>query len=282
MSFTRRQFIHSTGACLLATQIAKPADSSELVGVQLYSIRNQLKTDLPGTLQSLAAFGIKQVETAGYYGRTATAFQSELARAGLSASSMHVGWDELGKHFAQVRSDAEILRAHYICCPDIPFSTRPDTQGVAMIVRTFSSWARDLERSGVRFAFHPESLQKWPSPEGTLLDTVILDTPPEVRFELDVFWTTLGQRNPAKLLLQYPKRFPLVHLKDFRIPVSPKIIEAGELGTASVALGKGSVQWPEFFVAARQIKVEKYFIESESPAAFVQLPTDLAFVKRCI
>ena len=93
------------GATLVGTSgaLATPANAGEggrarphsvppeRISIQLYTLRNQLAIDLPGTLAALAAIGYRRVEHAGFVGRTATAFKAALDAAGLWASSGHVG-----------------------------------------------------------------------------------------------------------------------------------------------------------------------------------------------
>src|SRR4051812_18342048 len=65
------------------------------LGVQLYSVRDAITKDVPGTLARVRALGFREVELAGTYGLSASQFRAELDRAGLRATSMHVGYERL-------------------------------------------------------------------------------------------------------------------------------------------------------------------------------------------
>src|SRR5688500_3721492 len=104
---SRRTFLNTLGAGLIAPLAmqrssapgAKAAQAfarfGGVLGLQLYSLRHQLEKDVPGTLAMVRDWGLSDVETAGYYGRTAEAFAEELKRANLKAASMHAGYDLL-------------------------------------------------------------------------------------------------------------------------------------------------------------------------------------------
>ena len=77
------------------------AGAGGILGLQLYSLRHQMEKDVPGTLKMVRDWGLSEVETAGYYGRTAAAFAQELKRANLRAKSMHAGYELLRDNIKQ-------------------------------------------------------------------------------------------------------------------------------------------------------------------------------------
>ena len=99
-----------------------------VLGLQLYSLRTQMEKDVPGTLKLVRDWGLSEVETAGYYGRTAAAFAEELKRANLTAKSMHAGYDMLRDNLKQAVADAKALGATYVTTAWIthtpPFTSR--------------------------------------------------------------------------------------------------------------------------------------------------------------
>ena len=85
------------------------------LGLQLWSLKHLLEKDLPGTLKQIKAWGIDEVESAGFYGRTAAEFAAELKNAGLKCHAMHIKWDAFDNNLSGVIKDAEALGATISC-----------------------------------------------------------------------------------------------------------------------------------------------------------------------
>ena len=114
MNQSRRKFIQSTslalaGSALFGSKLFAMPAKGELTGIQLYSIRSEMKADPMGTLQKLAAMGYKHVEHANYVGRkfygwTPKEFRKVLDDLGLKMPSGHTvmtsqHWDSSKKDF---------------------------------------------------------------------------------------------------------------------------------------------------------------------------------------
>src|ERR1041385_1168332 len=91
--------------------------NSGQVGLQLYSLRNQFKTDVPRTLDQVRSFGIKYVELAGTYGVEPTAFNEELKAKGLRAISAHYSYEQFRDHIDDVIREAKVFALDYVGCP---------------------------------------------------------------------------------------------------------------------------------------------------------------------
>src|SRR5262245_24126492 len=92
----RREFIGTTAAGLMAAELgwALPADRKlKAVGVQLYTVRNAMKSDFDGTIAKVAQIGYKEVEFAGYFDRSPKDIKALLGRNGMNWPSCHVGCD---------------------------------------------------------------------------------------------------------------------------------------------------------------------------------------------
>jgi sugar phosphate isomerase/epimerase len=275
---TRRGVLCTTSALVVNAAVGGGLWPS-LVGIQLYSVRTALQADLSGTLQQLSATGIRHVETAGFYGRTATQFAGELHRTGLAATSMHVPWNQLAADPKQAITDAKALGVRQIVCPNLAYNRQLSPKELDEAVRTLTAWASLFAGEGFRFSHHPEMLGNWRSKDGYQLDSVILETPRQVEFQLDVFWAVPG-RDPISLLRRYPGRFTTTHLKDFRLPVPSSVIANENLGSASLILGEGDIRWAEFFTACRRSCITEHFLESENNDAMSQLRPSIDFLKK--
>lgn len=251
------------------------------VGIQLYSLRGEFKnTGVPATLARIRAMGIREVETAGTYEMTAAAFRAELDKAGLKAVSMHADFDDLRVKLNEIVSDARTLGVSYVVCPWIPHEHPFTLEQAKQAVLVFNQAGAVLKAAGLKFCYHPHGYEFQPHGEGTLFDWMVQQTKPElVSFQLDIFWATHGGQDAAKLLLKYPRRFVMAHLKDLRKDV-PGDLTGDTPDDTSVVLGTGKVDWPAVLRAAKQIGIKHYFIEAEEPEAPTNIPLSLRYLEQ--
>jgi hypothetical protein len=112
------------------------------VGLQLYSLRNQIPKDVPGTLKLIHEMGITDVEAAGFYGLSAEQFRQELDKAGLHASGAHFQWTDFGMNIDKVIKDTKTIGAEYVTLPWIPHTGRFTEQNAHTVAKTFNEWGR--------------------------------------------------------------------------------------------------------------------------------------------
>ena len=140
----------------------------------------------------------------------------------------------------------------------------------------FATWGKALREAGLRFFYHVHGYEFQPSPDGTLMDTLIKQSPADaVEFQADVFWVVRGGGNPVALLTKYPGRFKLIHLKDLEKGVATNDPTGSAPDETSVVLGTGQLDFPAIFKAAVASGVTHYYIEDEHPNAVAQIPRTL-------
>src|SRR2546423_11350446 len=119
---TRRTFLATVGVAALglagvdAKACATPVGSGRKlnkVGLQLYTVRDLMKADLPGTLAKVAATGYKEVEFAGYFGRTPAQIRDLLRRDALTSPSTHLPFDSLDTTWQKQLDDAKAVGHHW-------------------------------------------------------------------------------------------------------------------------------------------------------------------------
>ena len=228
-----------------------------LPGVQLWTVDAELRRDFGGTLRRLAEIGYRRVEAAGWYGRTPAAFRAACDAAGLVCDSAHVALAELVAEPQRVIDAAGVIGLRYVVAP----SPLPPAGG-AMSRDDWRRTAAALERAGeamtaagLLFAYHNHR-DEFADHGGRLGFDEILATPPRhVRLELDVGWATVAGEDPAALIRRHGERVMLLHAKD--------VTAAG--GFAE--LGRGVIDWPAVFRAARQAGVRGWYVEQDPPHA---------------
>lgn len=250
------------------------------VGLQLYSFRNQMAKNVPGSLDLAQKMGITDVEIAGLYNLSAEQFKRELDQRGLKASGIHCQWDQLSDHLDQVIADAKTLGVEYVTLPWIPHGGEFTIQNAHDAAAKLKEWGRKLSEAGLKFTYHPHGYEFRPYEGGTLFDVMAKDTDPKfINFELDIFWAYDGGADPAKLMAKYPDRFPQMHLKDMRKDVKTPKYAGHEDVEADMALGKGQLNLPAILAEAQKIGVKHYYIEDESSRSVEQVPVSIQYVR---
>lgn len=250
-------------------------------GLQLYSLRESFKTDVPGTLDKVKALGIKEVETAGTYGLSAEEFRKQLEARGLTPISGHFQYEQLTKDLAGAIRDAKALGLKYVANPWIPHDVGNFSEAdVRKAAADFNKWGEAFKKEGITFAYHPHGYEFRPHGDGTLFDLLAKETNPEfVAFEMDVFWVVHPGQDPVKIFEKYPNRWPLVHLKDIRKGARTGVYTGRADKKDDVALGTGQVNWPAVLAAAHKAGVKHYFLEDESPDVESQLKQSLEYLQ---
>lgn len=267
-------------AAFQAPQTAEPEQSFE-IGLELYSLRREFATDVPGTLARVKAMGFREVEVPGYYGLSVSEFRKALDTAGLKATALVAQWDTLEKEVGAIANDLAILGATWAILPWIPHGDNfelSDTQSAAI---RMNAWGAEIHNAGFRFAYHPHGYEFQPARQGTLFDVLASETDSStVSFEMDTFWIAWPGQDCVPLLKKYPHRFRLLHLKDLKKGAGPGNLSGSAPDEDSVAVGDGVVPWKDVITVARQQGCDKYYIEDESPDAVEQIPRSLDFLSQ--
>jgi sugar phosphate isomerase/epimerase len=270
------------GAILAAGAAARPALADPLgqpIGLQLWTVKDQLDADLDATLARVAAIGYRRVEAAGYHGLSPAAFAERLARAGLACDSAHTSIPLLAKDLDAQAAAAHALGARWLLCasPDPSGAVAPAHLGEDWMdqmrrAMTLDDWRRNaelmngfgarLQTAGIGFAYHSHAF------EFARYDGVVgfdelqrrLD-PALVRTELDLGWVVAGGEDPVAVMRRYADRVRLLHVKDLKARPVP----GRPTDYATVPVGSGVIDWPPIFAEARRIGVSAYFVEQEPP-----------------
>jgi sugar phosphate isomerase/epimerase len=288
---SRRDFLTTMAAGVGASALAPrwawaaelPAIKSPLngpIGLQLWSVREYLKKDVPGTLAKVRAMGFREVESAGLWGQTAPAFRAALDTAGLRCPSAHMGFERLrddpGGAFAEVKT----LGATSVVCPWIPHKgdvfTREDAIGAAAVFDKVGKAARD---AGLVFGYHCHGYEMVASPEGTLFDTLAQKADPQrVTFQIDVFHAYHGGADPTSLIAKHKGRVRSLHLKDIKKGFPVETGKGTAPPEADVPVGTGQIDWPAVLRAAIKAGASEYYLGDESTDPLAHIPQSLAYL----
>jgi sugar phosphate isomerase/epimerase len=251
------------------------------LGLQLWSLRDEFKTNVAKGLDETQALGFTLVETAGTYGLKPAEFRAQLDAHRLKAVAAHFGYDLLEKDLPGVAAEARTLGAEYVVVPWLP-QPEFDAATARTVAAVFNRWGHALQAAGLKFAFHPHGYEFHPVPGGhgeTPFDLLVsLTEPGVVSFEMDVFWVAHAGVDPVALLAKYTDRWTLVHVKDLRTGAAI----TGTRGAPPedhVAVGTGQLDWPGLLRAAKAAGVKYYFIEDETVAPLQNIPVSVRYLK---
>ena len=269
-TLSRRSFLRLASAAALlphalrAQSEAKPAAGAAPrknvpIGIQMYSVKDEEKRDLPGTLAALKDMGYDGVEFWGPYfhwtAEQAREVRGHLDRLGLRCFSAHTRlpyWEP--EHFPHAVELNKILGSRYIIL-DTPGKVEGGLDGWKRLAERLAKTAESLRPQGVRAGYHNYPME-WRPIDGTRpIDILTANTPDDFGFQLDTGTCLSAGADPVAFIRANPGRVKTFHLKDW----SPEKEKGGR-----VLLGEGIGRWREIAEAAESVGgVEYYLIEQE-------------------
>jgi sugar phosphate isomerase/epimerase len=251
------------------------------LGLQLYSLRDQFKTDVPGTLAKVHEFGFHDVELAGTYGKSPEEFTAMLKASHLRAVAGHFDFNRFKNDPEGVAKEAKALGLQYAGTAWVPHTGQVTEQWVRDTAKVFNQAGEALAKHGIKFFYHNHGYEFVPHGDGTLFDLLMAETKPEfVCFEMDVMWTVFPGQDPVKLMEKYGKRWQLMHIKDLKKGVETGSLSGGTDHKNGVVIGTGQTDWPALLRASQKAGVKYYFIEDEAPTVLEQIPQSLKFLEQ--
>jgi sugar phosphate isomerase/epimerase len=262
-----------------ATSAVARGDFKAPLGVQLWSFR-ALSSTPDSLLATARGMGFTHVETAGFYGMSRTDFAAALRKAGLTATSLHVSYEDLKTRPDTVIADAKAIGATFVGTAWYPHdSTGFTIANARQAVEDFNAFGRTMKAAGLTFFYHNHGYEPVPYEDGTLLDYIIKNTDPAlVAFEMDVLWTWLPGQDPVALIAKYPGRFKLMHIKDMKPGVARGSLSGGIADSLKAVIGQGQVNWPAVLQAAERDGFAAYFVEDETTAPVQNAPRSIAYL----
>ncbi len=275
----RRTFLQAATAAGAASFFAHDAFGQQgridRVGLQLYSVRDLMKQDMPGTLAKVAAIGFKEVEFAGLFDRPAKEVRAMLDRNGLTTPASHVDWNTVGKNLPAALETAQTLGQQFVIIPYLTDEDRKQPDVYKRLADLLNRAGAESAKAGILMAYHQHGFEFVPSPDlgGQMpYDYLLANTDPKlVKMELDLCWITAAEQDPIAYFKKYRGRFPLVHVKDWLKDGKPATPYAGALGpdtrfTGNMAnVGQGSIDWKGIFAQAGTGGVRHFIVEHDNP-----------------
>lgn len=280
MNSSRRDFLKAgsmaiAGAALLSPDILSAKGKGEILGVQLYCVREDMQKDPLGTLQALADMGYKNVEHANYvdrkfYGYSAKEFKKVLKGLGLKMPSGHTvmgknHWDNTKKDFTDAWKytieDAATMGQKYVISPWMDESFRKSYDDFAQLMEVYNKCGELCQKSGMKFGYHNHDFEFSEKLNGKLIFDLIMNETDQdkVVLQLDIGNMYIAGAIALDIVNKYPGRFENIHVKDMIKS------ESEGHGFESTILGEGLISSKEVTDLARDKGGTKVFIiEQES------------------
>jgi sugar phosphate isomerase/epimerase len=252
--------------------------TAQEVGLQLYSLRNQFKEDIPSTLKLINDWGITVLEGGDSYGMPEEEFKGLLAKNNLKVVSIGAGFNDLANAPEEVVKKAKSYGANYVMCAWIPHDGNNfDISDTQKAVEVFNKAGKILRDNGLKLAYHAHGFEFRPYKDGTLFDYMAQNAK-YFDFEMDVYWVHHGGEDPLKLLKKYPSKFILLHLKDMEKGTKKDDTGHADVET-NVVLGTGEVDIAGVVAEAKKLGIKYMFIEDECSRVVEQVPKSLKYLE---
>lgn len=273
--------ISLTAVDALAAQTGTGPSFKGPIGLQLYSLREQFKKDVPGTLDEVKGFGFKYAELAGTYNQTPETFKEELSKRGITAVSAHFPYERFRDDAEGIAKEAKAMGLKYAGCAWITHQGDFNEKTCREAIQVFNKAGETLAKHGLKFFYHTHGYEFQKYGDGTLFDLLLAETNPKfVSYEMDIFWIVHPGQDPVKILAKYGKRFELMHLKDMKKGTPTGLLTGHTDVTNDAALGAGQMDLPAILKAAKKAGVKWYFLEDESPVSEQQIPQSLKYLEQ--
>ena len=288
----RREFLVTAAAT--ATMISRPQSILALdtnnryrreIGIQLYTLRNQIKADVKSTIKAVADAGYKQVEPYGF--PNADEMILAARENGLAVNSTHFDWDSVinpdqkgVRPFSEVLDKANDASINHLVIPYLADKNRKTLDDYKLVCERCNKGAEQAKKAGIQLSYHNHSFEFQPMEGGvTGYETMIKEFSPDMHFEVDVFWIQLGGKNPVDMIRQLKGRVSQLHLKDLNQSIKAPMY-SGVPQEAFEELGDGVIDMEPIIEVAAEAGVKHCHVEQDhSPHPIKSIQQSMACLK---
>ena len=273
----------AAGAFLPTDAFAAAADelsaaSLRKVGVQLYSVRGAMqKEGVEATLARIAGIGYREVEFAGYFGRSAAQIRDTLKSNGLTSPSVHVPLQQLtSPDFPTYVENAAIIGHKWINLAWLAPPDRGSADKYNAHADVLLAAQKVASAAGLTVGYHNHEFEFDPlgSTNGSTNGyEILLDRTrgSGIQFEMDLYWMSVAGKDPVSYWTRFPGQFPMVHVKD----------SAGLPGNEMRPVGSGTIDWAALFAKRKLAGIKHFYVEHDNPPdPWASITTSMTYLKR--
>ncbi len=247
------------------------------VGLQLYSIRDDMEKDMDAALGQVKAMGYDYVEFAGYFGKSAEEVKALLDKHGLECVSVHQAPSLFWEKGQEAIDFLKVIGAKYCAIPwytvDEFFDNWDET------IEKFTELGKKLKENGIQLLYHNHDFEFRKIDGEAILDKMYATIPNDIlKPQFDTCWVHYAGNNPAEYLKKYAGKIEVVHLKDFvceKLGGGPVYGLIGEDGGEDKAaskedngfmfkpVGSGIQDWPAILAASEEAGADIVIVEQD-------------------
>lgn len=287
---SRRSFIQQS-SLLTAGLMMNPSDllkKQKTVGIQLYSVRDEIVKDPRGVIQKVADAGYNEVEMYGltadnkFYGLTVKELAQVLKDNRLKSPSGHYAPEKFlfengngddVKNFCEV---GHALGHQYITIPWMKEENRKTIEQYKALADRINKAAEICKAAGLKLAYHNHDFEFADINGQHGYDIFLNNTDKDlVKFEMDLYWVVRAGYDPIELFKKHPGRFHMWHVKD--------MLKTDK--TKNTEVGNGSVDFKKIFANAKLAGVKHYIVEQENtymPDIFTSIKTSCSYTRNTL
>lgn len=249
------------------------------LGLQLYTVRDEMAKDVEPTLKAVSEMGYEVVEPAGYFDKTAEEFRALLDKYNLEAVSVHQTHDVFLSEPEKNVATLKTLGVKYCAIPWMGAENHKDNAGFEKAVEEILTVSKLLSESGITLLYHNHEFEFQKFEDKYLFDwlyeTVGLNN---LKPEIDTCWVAYGGENVVAYMKKYAGQIDCLHLKDFECdklgagPVYDLIDSTGAVDVSKNResrnfkfrpLGKGMQNFDAIIKAAEECGVKYLIVEQD-------------------
>ncbi|MGB2633787.1 MAG: sugar phosphate isomerase/epimerase [Candidatus Acidiferrum sp.] len=269
--FSRRSFLAFSAVMPWAWRAAA-ATAKIPMGIEMYSVRDELKKDPQGTVRAIAAMGYQGLEFYAPYFEWSHAQAKEMKKLlddlGIRCFSTHNDASYMNKEHIQNAVDLNLnLGSKYVVMASS--QPKPGLDGWKEIADALNFAAEKLEASGLKAGYHNHQLEFTPVDGVRPMEILAKNTKPSVMLQLDVGTCLEAGSDPAAWIRANPGRIRSVHCKDWA---------PGPDKGYSVLFGEGIADWKAIFAAAESVGGAEYYLMEQEGSRYSELET----AKKCL
>jgi sugar phosphate isomerase/epimerase len=286
----RRQFLYSSTLTALAASpllhaLATDNPYRRNIGIQLYTLRNELAKDTPGTIKAVVDAGYKQGEMFGFPNCDPVIAASR--EFGLALHSSHFDWDtvvnpkdDTYSDFQRILEKANQVGLSHLVIPYLVERNRRTLDDYKKVADHSNRAAVLAKKAGIRLSYHNHAFEFEPKDGGKSgFDVFMAEFGPDMQFEIDIFWVKVAGVEPVDLIRQLSGRVSQLHLKDLKAGL-PIPTFGSVPNDAFKELGNGIIPMEPIIVAAKPAGVEHCHVEQDqSPDPIASVRQSMAYLK---
>jgi len=260
----RRKFIQTASmgaaAFTLLPSLLTGCKAETGIGLQLYTLRDVIMSDVKGILTSVAAMGYTEAETYGYkegklFGMPVAEYGAFMKSIGIKTVSGHYGIDLTVNDWDQSCEDAKSIGQDYVVVPWLDKKYYSTLDELKNTCENLNKAGEVAKKYGLQFGYHNHAFEFEMVGDKTVFETMLEMLDPNlVTWEMDIYWVVRAGHDPVKYFEKYPDRFSLWHVKDMD-KTNPE---------NNADVGTGTIDYKELFTHAKHAGLKKFFVEQET------------------